>query len=124
MSEYSRINQSGYTFVKANNCLHMQAKPTCISEGGLCMNCEKYVCYRCIDSKYLDHVTSTIGQHMLSKLEIKKHYGSISESIIDTYASQDMLVVCWSCVEELNHPSCWNSSKYYWQRLWDCCCPR
>lgn len=87
-------------------CIHLKNKPTYKIEGGLCIKCENYYCLKCLDSEYYNHIFSKYGKRQLFYLRNKRGEN------IQQYKENDMLALCYNCVETLNHPSTFSFIKF------------
>ena len=91
-----------------NECNHLKHEPTYKIEGGLCMNCNKFICYNCLDLTYYHHIFNKYGKKKLfiCKEEFRKE--SYGNDKIKKLLEDDMIAVCFNCVEKLNHPTILN----------------
>ena len=97
-------------------CSHLQAYPSFKIEGGYCISCDSFRCFKCLDGVYALHVLNPIGKHELFHSKNINHWNpkrSISAEQWRKYELEGMLSVCYGCVEKLNHPSLWCTFKYY-----------
>ena len=123
MSEYATQEEyakASIIVTRANNCLHMMAKPMCKEQGGACMKCERYFCVRCLDTSYKAHTIHPIGHRKLYHLLSKQRYQYISCELVDEFKQKDMFHLCYECVETINHPS-WKEIALYWLHKLCCC---
>ena len=94
-------------------CNHLKNQPSYKIEGGLCMDCEKYNCYDCMDFSYNLHIFSKYGKTHLSKIKYKTNYKFTSLDELNKLKDDDMLAVCYNCVEKINHPNIINKISYW-----------
>jgi hypothetical protein len=92
-------------------CSHLKLPPTYKIEGGLCMKCENYYCNRCLDSNYYQHIFSKVGKKELFKMNQNKinknnySFKHLTPDLVERLKNENMIEVCFDCVENLNHPS-------------------
>jgi hypothetical protein len=96
-----------------NCCIHLNQAPTYKIEGGLCMSCEKYNCYKCLDHNYNKHIFGKYGKRQLFYIHNNLRYTHPSSEQIKKYKDDDMLSLCFDCVEKINHPSLKNKFKFW-----------
>ena len=97
---------------KMDLCNHLNNQPTYKIEGGLCMSCEKYNCYKCIDFDYYNHIFSKYSKNMINSLKNKTKYKFTSIEQLNKYKQDEMIAVCYNCVENINHPSIYKKLLY------------
>ncbi len=96
-----------------NKCQHLKYPPTYKIEGGLCMNCEKYNCNKCLDNTYYHHIFGKYGKRKLFYIQNNTKYMYPISDEIKKYKDDDMLGLCFDCVEKINHPSIKNKLKFW-----------
>ena len=77
------------------------------------MKCEHYKCLKCLDFNYYKHVYGKYGKRQLFYITNNRKYNYPNTDEIKKYKQEDMLSVCFDCVEKIYHPSLINKLKFW-----------
>jgi len=88
-----------------NECNHLKEQPTYKIEGGLCMNCNRFICYKCLDFTYYHHIFSSFGKRKIFICNEKIRKKTFENEKIKKLNEDEMIAVCFNCVEKINHPT-------------------
>ncbi len=98
-------------------CQHLKNPPTYKIEGGLCMNCNNFKCIECLNFNYKSFVYGKNKNYISRKIFIIENnplYRCPNEySNIKKYKDDDMLAICFNCIEKINNPSIIDKLKFF-----------
>ncbi len=86
-----------------------------MEESGLCINCNHYKSYECLNINYHSSIYGDYGKTKLYYIENDLNYrfsGNYSY-IVKIYKELDMLGICFECIESINHPSLFEKLKFW-----------